>query len=163
VYLENDRPLALAALERCDVLLANSLADGMNLVPKEWAIVTRRAGAAVISETAGVAAEAADTSLLVSPGDVERTTLALGAALDMPEVERARRLARFRERVAAWTSQDWLSTQLADLELPGLVGPGAREFAPGGSGHTALRPALAHADAVSAADVGAEAAPTPGG
>ena len=116
--LKNDRPLALAALERSDVLLANSLADGMNLVPKEWAIVAQHVGAAVISETAGVATEAADTALLVSPGDVERTALALGAALDMPRVERMRRLALFRERVTAWTSRDWLSAQLADLELP---------------------------------------------
>ena len=119
VHLENDRPLALAALERCDVLLVNSLADGMNLVPKEWAVVTQRPGAAVISETAGVAAEASETALLVSPRDVERTANALGAALDMPEGERARRLTLFRERVAAWTSSDWLSAQLADLERPG--------------------------------------------
>lgn len=120
LYLENDRPLALAALELCDVLLANSLADGMNLVPKEWSIVTQRSGAAVISETAGVADEASGTSLLVSPRDVERTAMALGAALDMPEAERARRLASFRERVMAWTSRDWLSAQLRDLERLGL-------------------------------------------
>ena len=121
LHLENDRPLALAALERCDVLLANSLADGMNLVPKEWAIVTQRAGAAVISETAGVAAEAPDAAFLVSPSDVERAALALGAALDMPRAERSRRLALFRERVLAWTSRDWLSAQLADLERPSTV------------------------------------------
>jgi trehalose 6-phosphate synthase len=114
--MENDRALALAALEQCEVLLANSLADGMNLVPKEWAIVTQQSGAAVISETAGVAAGASDTALLVSPCDVERTALALGAALDMPQAERARRLALFREHITNWTSRDWLSTQLTDLK-----------------------------------------------
>jgi trehalose 6-phosphate synthase len=119
LHLESDRPLALAAIEGCDVLLANSVADGMNLVPKEWAVVARRTGAAVISETAGVAAEAADTALLVPPHDVERTAMALGAALDMPEAERARRLERFRTRVMAWTSRDWLSAQMADIDLRG--------------------------------------------
>jgi trehalose 6-phosphate synthase len=114
--LEHDRALALAALERCDVLLANSLADGMNLVPKEWALVTRDTGMAVISETAGVAAEASDAALLVSPRDIVGTALALGEALDMPTEERARRLARFRARVTGWTSRDWLYAQLTDLD-----------------------------------------------
>jgi trehalose 6-phosphate synthase len=114
-------------------------------VPKEWAVVARHAGAAVISETAGVAVEASDTALLVPPEDVERTATALGAALDMPEAERARRLALFREKVTAWTSRDWLAAQLADLEGPGtpdvghgVTGPrplgraagGGRTFAP---------------------------------
>ena len=116
LHLENDRAFALAAIERCDVLFANSIADGMNLVPKEWAVITNRDGMAVISETAGVAASTADTALLIPPHDVERTALALGAALDMPQAERARRLAAFRRQIDTWTSRDWLSAQLADLE-----------------------------------------------
>ena len=32
-------------MERCDVLLVNSLQDGMNLVAKEWAVVSERARA----------------------------------------------------------------------------------------------------------------------
>jgi trehalose-6-phosphate synthase len=43
-------------MEQCDVLLVNSREDGMNLVVKEWAVVSQRPGVAVISETAGVAA-----------------------------------------------------------------------------------------------------------
>jgi trehalose 6-phosphate synthase len=115
VHLENDRALSLAALERSEVLLANSLADGMNLVPKEWAMVTQQASVAVISETAGVAVEAADAALLVSPRDVEGTASALADALDMPPPERIERLARFSCRIASWTSRDWLMTQIADL------------------------------------------------
>src|SRR5207247_11111260 len=56
VFYTNDREQALAAMEQCDVLLANSREDGMNLVVKEWAVVSQRPGVAVISETAGVAA-----------------------------------------------------------------------------------------------------------
>jgi trehalose 6-phosphate synthase len=115
VHLENDRALSLAALERCEVLLANSLADGMNLVPKEWATVTRQAGVAVISKTAGIASEAAESALLVSPRDLEGTASALASALDIPRPERIERLARFRRRIASWTSRDWLMAQLADL------------------------------------------------
>jgi trehalose 6-phosphate synthase len=115
-FYTNDRDQALAAMESCDVLLINSLQDGMNLVAKEWAINSKRPGVLIVSETAGVANEAADSGLLVSPLDIEGTAVALARALDMPEQERHDRLARFRHRVEQWTARTWLSTQLQDLE-----------------------------------------------
>jgi trehalose 6-phosphate synthase len=116
-FYTNDRDQALAAMEACDVLLVNSLRDGMNLVAKEWAVVSRRPGVPIVSETAGVAEEAANSALFVSPLDVEGTARAMADALDMPEPERAARLARFRGRVTRWTARDWLSAQLDDLGL----------------------------------------------
>jgi trehalose 6-phosphate synthase len=89
----------------------------MNLVAKEWAIVSQRPGVLVVSETAGVAAEAADSGLLISPLDVEGTAEALKCALAMPKTERAARLSRFRERVERWTAHDWLEAQTSDLGL----------------------------------------------
>lgn len=115
VYYTNDREQALAAMEACDVLLINSLQDGMNLVAKEWALVSRRPGVLVLSETAGVASEADRSALLVSPLDIEGTARALAQALDMPETLRMEKLARFRERVSRWTANDWLAAQLRDL------------------------------------------------
>jgi trehalose 6-phosphate synthase len=117
VFYANDPDQAFAAMECCDVLLANSIKDGMNLVAKEWAVVSQRPGVLVASDTAGVAEEAADSALLVSPLDVEATARAIADALNMPEPERAARLARFRERVTRWTARHWLSAQLADLGL----------------------------------------------
>jgi len=35
------------------VLLIDSLQDGMNLVAKEWSIISKRPGVLVVSETAG--------------------------------------------------------------------------------------------------------------
>ncbi len=115
VFYTNDREQALAAMEECDVLLVNSLRDGMNLVAKEWAVVSRRPGVLVASETTGVAAEAADSALLISPLDIEGTADALETALTMPTAERAARLSGFRTRVLKWTAADWLGEQLADL------------------------------------------------
>ncbi|HWL87319.1 MAG TPA: trehalose-6-phosphate synthase [Polyangiaceae bacterium] len=119
VYYTNDREQALAALERCDVLLVNSKEDGMNLVAKEWAIVATHPGVLVVSETAGVAEEAGDSALTVSPLDVEETTSALVRALEMPLAERDIRLHRFRTRVQTWTASHWLNAQLADLGIGG--------------------------------------------
>jgi trehalose 6-phosphate synthase len=90
----------------------------MNLVAKEWAVVADPPGVLVVSETAGVAAEAGDSGLRISPLDVEGTAQALAEALDMPLEERRQRYARFHTRVQAWTARDWLNAQLADLGVP---------------------------------------------
>ncbi len=70
----------------------------MNLVAKEFAVVSERPGTLVVSETAGVAEEVRGSAQLVSPLDVETTAQALGAALDMPREERADCLAGLRDR-----------------------------------------------------------------
>jgi trehalose 6-phosphate synthase len=117
VHYTSDRAKLLAALEACDVLLVNSLVDGMNLVAKEFAIVSRRPGVLVVSETEGVAEEAEGAALSISPLDIEGTARALGQALDLPNDERQERLEILRERVSRWTAARWLDEQLGDLGL----------------------------------------------
>ena len=117
VFYTNDREQALAAMERCNVLLINSLQDGMNLVAKEWAVVAEPPGVLVVSETAGVAADAVDCALLISPLDIEGTARAMAEGLDMPLNERRARHSRFLERVMRWSARDWLNAQLADLHV----------------------------------------------
>jgi trehalose 6-phosphate synthase len=115
VFYTNDRDQALAAMARCHVLLINSLQDGMNLVAKEWAVVATEPGVLIVSETAGVAGDAADSALLISPLDVEGTAKAMAEALDMPLPERRARHKRFLRRVTSWSARDWLNAQLDDL------------------------------------------------
>jgi trehalose 6-phosphate synthase len=115
VFYTNDRDQALAAMQHCNVLLVNSLQDGMNLVAKEWAVVADHPGVLIVSETAGVAADAVDSALLISPLDIEGTARAMADALDMPGTQRRERHARFLESVTRWTARDWLNAQLADL------------------------------------------------
>jgi uncharacterized NAD(P)/FAD-binding protein YdhS/trehalose-6-phosphate synthase len=117
IFYSNNRQQALAAMEQCDVLLANSREDGMNLVVKEWAIASERPGVAIISETAGVAAEMGASALLVSPLDIEGTAEAMGWALDMPMAEREARLVRLRRQAESWTAGNWLSAQLEALNI----------------------------------------------
>lgn len=117
VYYSNDQEQAFAAMRLCNVLLVNSLQDGMNLVAKEWAVIAEEPGVLIVSETAGVAAEAANSALLISPLDVEGTAAALASALEMPAPERRARHRRFLDRIASWTARHWLDAQLADLGL----------------------------------------------
>jgi trehalose 6-phosphate synthase len=120
VFYTNDRDQALAAMQRCNVLVVNSLQDGMNLVAKEWAVVAEEPGVLIVSESAGVAADAADCALLISPLDIEGTARAISDALDMPAIERRARHARFLNRIEQWSARDWLNAQLADLQVGGL-------------------------------------------
>jgi trehalose 6-phosphate synthase len=117
VFYTNDREQALAAMHDCNVLLINSLQDGMNLVAKEWAVVADDddPGVLIVSETAGVAADAGSSAILISPLDIEGTATAIAAALDMPTTERRARRTRLLERVNRWSARDWLNAQLVDL------------------------------------------------
>ncbi len=117
VFYTNNHEHALAAMEQCDALLANSREEGMNLAVKEWALVSKRPGVVIVSETAGVAAELGANSLLVSPLDMEGTARAMVRALDMPRIEREARLAQLRLKVNSWTAAHWLSAQLEALNI----------------------------------------------
>jgi trehalose 6-phosphate synthase len=121
VYYTNDRDQALAAMQTCNVLLINSLQDGMNLVAKEWAVVAEQPGVLVVSETAGVAADAAESALLISPLDVEGTAQAMATALDMPIAEQRGRHHRLLKRVSEWSARDWLNAQLTELGVDDLT------------------------------------------
>jgi trehalose 6-phosphate synthase len=109
-----DRAQALAELAAADVVLVNSLADGMNLVAKEAAVLNPRV-ALVLSRRAGAYEELADGAIGIDPSDLEGTAAALAQAVDMPEPERVARAASLRREVMAWTSRDWLRAQLDDL------------------------------------------------
>ena len=53
VLVGENYPRAIAALKYYDVLLVNSIADGMNLVAKEGPIVNQRDGVLILSERTG--------------------------------------------------------------------------------------------------------------
>lgn len=109
-----DRGAALAELACADVVLVNSVADGMNLVAKEAALLSEH-GVLVLSRTAGAFAELAEGALAIDPASEDGTADALERALEMPEGERGRRAAILRDAVSRWTSRDWATSLSADL------------------------------------------------
>ena len=106
---------ALAAMKHYDVLLVNSLADGMNLVAKEGAIVNERDGVIVLSEGAGANEQLDHLTLPVAPCDISGTADALYAALTMPADERRQRATGLRRAVEEADITRWLHDQLDDL------------------------------------------------
>jgi trehalose 6-phosphate synthase len=117
VFHEHDRLQALAAMRSHDVLLVNSITDGMNLVSKEASVINERAGALVLSRGTGSYAELGDQALGVNPRDIAGTAEALHQALSMAGPERQRRAEGLREAVLDHQLRDWLECQLADLGI----------------------------------------------
>lgn len=105
-------PRSLAALSRYDVLLVNSIADGMNLVAREGPIVNRRDGVLVISENAGAADLLARGAIVVNPFDISATGAAIARAVSLSANERRVRATELKHAAAAHPPRQWLQSQL---------------------------------------------------
>jgi trehalose 6-phosphate synthase len=114
IVVGNNYPRALAAMQLYDVLLVNPIADGMNLVAKEGALVNQHDGVLVLSEFAGAFYELGDDALTVSPFDVFGTAQTIHNALTMDRDERARRAEAMREQIKSADVKRWFYRQVED-------------------------------------------------
>jgi trehalose 6-phosphate synthase len=112
VLVEENYPRAVAGLQVYDVLLVNSITDGMNLVAKEGPIVNRRDGVLILSERTGAYQQLEPGVLVVSPLDVYGTAESMHQALTMPVEERRQRSERLRSLIQSHDIVDWLNQQL---------------------------------------------------
>jgi trehalose 6-phosphate synthase len=129
LHLENDYARGIAAMKHYDVLVVNSIADGMNLVAKEGPIVNVNDGVLVISESAGAVEELGEANLVINPFDLMGMASAFHEALTMDRSERAACLAATQEAIRRNTIFRWAHDQLDDL-LPAEARPGAITMMP---------------------------------
>jgi trehalose 6-phosphate synthase len=113
--LASDMSLATAAYRRCDVLVVNAVADGMNLVAKEAVVVNERDMVLALSEATGAHDELGRFAVTLHPFDVAQQADALHAALTMPPQLRRDRREHAAEVVHRNDVRRWLSVQLQDL------------------------------------------------
>jgi trehalose 6-phosphate synthase len=106
---------SLAAYRVADVLLANPIRDGMNLVAEEGPALSERGCALVLSREAGAAGVLAEEALLVNPYDVTMTAQALHEALEMPPSERIRRADAIAAIASRLAPEHWVAAQLDAL------------------------------------------------
>ncbi len=114
LHLPEPLPLeGMAALYRmADVCVVSSLADGMNLVAKEFvACQVDRRGVLVCSELAG-AHDELPWAVSINPYDTEGTADALEQALEMPVEERLVRMTHLRAAVRSRDVYAWVSDHL---------------------------------------------------
>ena len=114
-FVQNDRTMALAALQFYNVLLVNSLIDGMNLVAKEGPAVNKVDGVLVLSRTSGAFQQLGEASLPISPADNLETAEALYTALTLSAEERKRLAQMAREEVEHNDLATWIRQQLDDI------------------------------------------------
>lgn len=105
----------LAAMKWYDLLMVNSIIDGMALVAKEGALVNERSGVLLLSEGAGAADQLGEHALVVAPADIEGTADAIYQALTMPIPERQRRAMALKRLVERDDVTVWFQDQLTDI------------------------------------------------
>ena len=107
---------AVARYKHYDLLIVNSLFDGMNLVAKEAPAVNTRDGVLMLSENTGSHEELGECALSVNPFDIAEQAEAIHRALTMSPEERKQRADGLREIVDATDPGIWIDEQLADIE-----------------------------------------------
>jgi trehalose 6-phosphate synthase len=108
-------PRAMAAYRQYDVLLVNSVFDGMNLVAKEGVLLNRRDGVLILSEHAGVHEELGAFAVTVHPFDIQAQADAMYEAITMAPGDRRARLEACAEVVRGNNLAKWLRVQLDDV------------------------------------------------
>jgi trehalose 6-phosphate synthase len=116
LLVSENYPRAVAALRQYDVLLVNSIADGMNLVAKEGPLVNQRNGVLILSERTGAQQQLESGATVISPFDVYATAEAIHQGLVMPDEEKQARANRLVWLVEREDINAWLSGQLDALK-----------------------------------------------
>ena len=114
-FIENNYTQAIAGMKLYDVLLVNTIIEGMNLVAKEGPVVNNRYGVLVLSHSSGVYHQLADGAISVSPTDIEGTMEALHQAITMSAKDRKDRAARMLNSVCREDINHWLYQQMHDI------------------------------------------------
>jgi trehalose 6-phosphate synthase len=97
-----------------DVFMVSSLADGMNLVAKEYVACSSKDGALILSDQTGASDELND-AITVNPYDIEKMADAIKLALEMPAEERKIRMSKMREIISKQNVYRWAGKFLTDL------------------------------------------------
>jgi trehalose 6-phosphate synthase len=108
-------PEAVARYKHFDLLMVNSIFDGMNLVAKEAPAVNTRDGVIMLSENTGSHEELGDCTLTVNPFDIQEQADTIHRALTMDPEERRLRAGRLREIVRERDPGVWITEQLDDI------------------------------------------------
>jgi len=112
----------VAYYRAADVAWITPLADGMNLVCKEFAAARVDGdGVLVLSEFAGAAVEMG-SALLTNPFSHRSMDSAIAQALEMPAEERRDRMAALRDGVHRYDIRFWAEHQMQALAGPSVTG-----------------------------------------
>ncbi len=116
-------PEAVARYKHFDLLMVNSIFDGMNLVAKEAPAVNTRDGVLMLSENTGSHQELWDYVISVNPFDIQEQADAIYRALTLPPETKRAWSEGLKEIIFSRNPGDWVDDQMQDIEA--LRGAGA--------------------------------------
>lgn len=106
---------ALASLKIYDVLVVNSIYDGMNLISKEGPLINENSGVLILSENTGSFSELGKFVLAVNPFDIEETAGKMYEGLAMSKKNKEKLQREIKKVIHKNTAKDWLQKQIDEL------------------------------------------------
>lgn len=116
LVIEENFMLALAAYKQYDVLLVNSVFDGLNLVAKEAPTINETNGVVILSENTGAFEQLKEGVLAVNPFDIVETAERIYEALTMLPEEKKRKAQFLKKMVERRDILSWLVEEIAFLQ-----------------------------------------------
>jgi len=117
LHIGNDYHRASRALTRYDYLLVCSIADGLNLVVKEGAVLNKRNGVIVSSPRVGAMAELEDNCVLADGVDQASISIALKKAANLNEETRRVMSMQLKSHVNEFDVSRWAKSIVASLKI----------------------------------------------
>jgi len=116
LHIGNDYDLAIQALTRYDYLLVCSVADGLNLVVKEGAILNTSNGVIISTATVGAMAELGNFCVLTDADD-ESIVRALEVAEKLDSNKREEMSVQLKEQIKEFDASHWAQSVIASLKV----------------------------------------------
>ena len=117
LHLGNDYELASQALRRYDYLIVCSVADGLNLVVKEGAILNTRNGLIVSASNVGAMAELRKFCVIADAVDEASITKALVTATKIDSNTREAMSAQLKRQITELDSSHWAKSVVASIKI----------------------------------------------
>ena len=117
LHIGNDYQRASQALTRYDYLIACSVADGLNLVVKEGAILNHRNGVIISTRQVGAMAELADFCIIAAEANVTGITDALKAAHNLSTESRKTMSFELKRQIQEFDASFWAQSVVANFKI----------------------------------------------
>lgn len=117
IHIGNDYQRSIQALARYDYLLACSVADGLNLVVKEGAVLNNRNGVIVGTEFVGAMSELGEFCVLSEGIDEISIAKALREAGKLTEARRQVMSMQLKTQVIEFNASNWAKSVVANFKI----------------------------------------------
>jgi trehalose 6-phosphate synthase len=117
IHVGNDYQRASLALSRFDYLIACSVADGLNLVVKEGAVLNNRNGVIISTKNVGAMAELGEFCVVAAEATEIGIAEALREAQNLNSESRRRMSADLKRHIEELDSSNWAQNVVANFKV----------------------------------------------